>query len=158
MLAGAGLLALSMAIAVFLDSYWMLLALWFAVGMAYSLAQVPSGRLLRRSAHEADRPAIYAAQFALSHACWLVTYPLAGRFGNLAGLSATALVLAGIAGFATAVAMWLWPADDPEEIEHQHRELPPDHPHLKKGERSAQKRHRHAYVIDELHPTWPTSH
>lgn len=46
------------------------------VGLGYSAVLTPSGRLLRRSAHAQDRPALFAAQFALSHACWLVTYPL----------------------------------------------------------------------------------
>lgn len=41
----------------------------------------PTGRLLRRSAEAGDRPALFAAQFVLSHACWLLTYPLAGRLG-----------------------------------------------------------------------------
>lgn len=53
--------------------YAVLLPLWFTLGLGYSLAQTPSGRLLRRSAREEDRPALFAAQFALSHACWLIT-------------------------------------------------------------------------------------
>ena len=40
---------------------------------------------------ELDRPALFAAHFALSHACWLVTYPLAGWLG--AGLGIIALPL-----------------------------------------------------------------
>jgi MFS family permease len=156
MLAGAAILALSMSAAANLESYRFLIVVWLVAGLGYSLAQVPSGRLLRRSAHEGDRPAIFSAQFALSHACWLVTYPLAGRFGSLVGLPATAALLAGIAGLATIIAMRLWPADEPETIEHLHPELSIDHPHLRKGEQLAAKRHRHAYVIDEMHPHWPT--
>lgn len=53
--------------------------------VGYSAMLTPSGRLLRRSAHPEDRPAIFAAQFALSHACWLVAYPLAGLLMTLAG-------------------------------------------------------------------------
>ncbi|WP_292276778.1 hypothetical protein [Marinobacter sp.] len=34
--------------------------------------------LLTQSSREKDRPALFAAQFSLCHACWLVTYPLAG--------------------------------------------------------------------------------
>ena len=59
-----------------------LLPLWFVIGVGSSLAQTPAGRLLRRSSHAEDRPALFAAQFALSHACWLVTYPLAGWLGR----------------------------------------------------------------------------
>jgi hypothetical protein len=42
------------------------------------MAQTPSGRLLRRSSHTENRHALFAAQFSLLHACWLVTYPLVG--------------------------------------------------------------------------------
>src|SRR6266545_3865436 len=91
-----------------------LLAAWVILGIGYSAVMTPSGRLLRRSAHPADRPAVFAAQFALSHACWLLTYPIAGWLGNSTGLSTSAFVLAAItlAGVTTARAMW--PADDPE--------------------------------------------
>lgn len=157
MLAGTILLTLSMLGAAALQDFAWLIVVWFVAGLGYSLAQVPSGRLLRRSTHEGDRPAIFAAQFALSHACWLITYPLAGRFGSLMGLPATALLLAGIAALAAMAAIRLWPSDDPETIEHRHSGLAPDHPHLKMGEHLAAKCHRHAYVIDELHPHWPTS-
>ena len=65
-----------------------------ARGTGYSAVLTPSGRLLRRSAHPEDRPALFAAQFALSHACWLVTYPLSGwlmtRFGPVVALGVLA--------------------------------------------------------------------
>ena len=51
------------------------------LGAGASLIQTPAGRLLRRSCHEVDRPRVFAAQFALSHACWLIAYPLAGWLG-----------------------------------------------------------------------------
>ncbi len=74
-----------------------LLVAWALLGIAYSAVMTPSGRLLRRSAHPADRPAVFAAQFALSHACWLLTYPLAGWLGPTVGLVATVLALAALA-------------------------------------------------------------
>ena len=43
-----------------------LLTAWLLVGLGYSTVLTPSGRLLRRSAHAGDRPALFAAQFALS--------------------------------------------------------------------------------------------
>ena len=55
-----------------------LIALWAVIGFGFSLTQTPIGRIINRSACGADRDAVFAAQFALSHACWLVTYPLAG--------------------------------------------------------------------------------
>ncbi|WP_424186265.1 MFS transporter [Actinokineospora sp. G85] len=54
---------------------------WLVLGMAYSLVLTPVGRLIRRSAEEHELPALFAAQFALSHAGWLLTYPLAGALG-----------------------------------------------------------------------------
>lgn len=58
MLAGTALLAAMTLLASALQNYLMLLALWPVIGAGYSLAQVPSGRLLRRSAQPQDRPAL----------------------------------------------------------------------------------------------------
>ena len=140
MLGGAGLLAAGLlAGSVAALSYAALLPLWFVLGVGYSLAQTPAGRLLRRSALAVDRPALFAAQFALSHACWLLTYPLAGWLGAAAGLPTSFLVLALLAGAALLLASRLWPREDPEVLAHQHEGLT----------------HSHAFVIDEEHPKWP---
>ena len=114
-----------------------LLLIWTVLGLAYSAVMTPSGRLLRRSAQPADRPAVFAAQFALSHACWLLTYPLAGWLGLSAGIVPTSLVLASLTFAGTLIAWRLWPAIDSDVIPHQHPELPSDHPHLR-GEPSTQ--------------------
>ena len=153
MLGGAGLLAAGAFAASALPSYGWLLALWFVLGVGFSAAQTPSGRLLRRSAHAEDRPALFAAQFALSHACWLIAYPLAGRAGAAFGLPETAFTLATIATAAVATAALIWPSSDPDVVEHDHPELPADHPHLA-GSVSG-RRHAHAYVIDDMHTAWP---
>jgi H+ antiporter protein len=158
MLAGAGLLTVGMFIGTAVSSYSVLSPLWLGIGIGYSLAQTPSGRLLRRSAQPEDRPALFAAQFALSHACWLVTYPVAGWLGAKIGLPLTFAVLGGIAAVATAAAAWLWPAHDPEAIEHVHDMLDAHDPHLADAVRvSGGLRHRHAFVIDSHHPEWPRS-
>ena len=132
-----------------------LLCGWALLGLAYSAVQTPSGRLLRRSAHAPDRPALFAAQFALSHACWLATYPLAGWLGSAAGLPATMALLGALALLAALVAARLWPTEDPEVIPHAHPELPPDHPHLRSADGS--NRHAHPFVIDDLHHGWPVA-
>ena len=107
-----------------------LLLTWVVLGVAYSAVMTPAGRLLRRSAHAADRPVVFAAQFALSHACWLLMYPLAGWLGSFAGIAPTSLVLAAL-NFAGVLIAWrLWPAIDSDVIPHQHPELPSEHPHL----------------------------
>lgn len=152
MLCGAAILVCGTALASLLPSFDWLLPLWFVLGVGYSVAQTPSGRLLRRSANPEDRPAVFAAQFALSHACWLVAYPLAGRVGAAIGLPATAWILALIGGVAVSIAARLWPSDDPQVIEHSHDNLPSDHPHLTQ---TRGHRHSHDYVIDDLHLDWP---
>jgi predicted MFS family arabinose efflux permease len=93
---GGALLAFAAIASVPETAKWLwqaLLPTWTILGVAYSAVMTPSGRLLRRSARAADRPALFAAQFALSHACWLLTYPLAGWLGSSAGIGPTLLVL-----------------------------------------------------------------
>jgi H+ antiporter protein len=158
MFAGASLLVCGLALGIFVQSYTLLLPLWFVLGVGYSLAQTPSGRLLRRSSQPEDRPALFAAQFALSHACWLLTYPIAGWLGAKIGLPFTFAALAVIAAVALVAATRLWPADDPDEIEHFHDMLDPDHPHVVGADRVAGgHRHVHAFVIDSHHQEWPRS-
>ncbi len=173
MTAGAALLVLGLAAGIVLPAFGWAMALWFALGVGYSAVQVPSGRLLRRSAGEGDRPAIFAAQFALSHACWLLTYPLAGWLGGAFGLGTAFAVLCAVALLATAVALWLWPAHDPHELEHVHDAFEHEHMHVHDEHhqhehegwegpephahphRHAPVRHRHAFVIDAHHRHWP---
>ncbi|MQW72322.1 MFS transporter [Sinorhizobium medicae] len=156
MLAGAVVLVAGLFVGVFVPRFALLLPLWLAIGVGYSLTQTPSGRLLRRSSSPEDRPALFAAQFALSHACWLITYSLAGWLGATVGLPATFSALGVIAAAAIFIATRLWPADDPEEIEHVHDDLAADHPHLADAERVGDgHRHSHVFVIDSHHPDWP---
>ncbi|KAF0137229.1 MAG: NreB protein [Xanthobacteraceae bacterium] len=153
MLAGAGLLTAATLAAAAVPSYALLLPLWFLIGVGYSTAQTPSGRLLRRSAHPEDRPAVFAAQFALSHACWLIAYPVAGWAGSVLGLSVAAVLLATGAALAVIITRIVWPADDPEVVPHSHADLPPDHPHI--ATHRSDGRHAHAFVIDDVHRSWP---
>ncbi|MEP1206807.1 MAG: MFS transporter [Rhizobiaceae bacterium] len=136
-----------------------LLAVWLVMGLSYATILTPSGRLLKRSAHAEDRPALFAAQFALSHACWLVTYPLAGWLGHSFGMGAAMLVLGGLSALALATAFVVWPKTYERELQHRHDDLAPDHPHLKEhrgGMGAAGRSHRHAFVIDDEHRIWPT--
>lgn len=137
---------------------WLVLyGAWLMLGLSSSTVLTPVGRLLRRSCHEEDRPALFAAQFALSHACWLVTYPLAGWVGASFGMSAAILALAMIAAGSIVLALLVWPSNDPEVISHHHHDLPDGHPHLDGATPTDQgRRHAHPYVIDEHHRSWPT--
>jgi hypothetical protein len=115
----------------------------------------PSGRLLRRSAGDSDRPAIFAAQFALSHACWLIAYPLAGQIGAGFGQNTALAVLAALAAVGTLAAVALWPKGDPQAISHSHSDLPVDHPHHA-AHAATNGEHTHDYVIDDVHTRWPS--
>ncbi|MEX0344232.1 MAG: MFS transporter [Rhizobiaceae bacterium] len=91
-----------------------LLVIWSVAGLGYSAVLTPVGRLLTALSPPEKRPALFAAQFALSHACWLITYPLAGWGGAMTGMVAIASVLAAIAFSGTLICLWLWPAGSDE--------------------------------------------
>jgi len=173
MLSGAALLGASLLAAAFVEGYNAMLALWLLLGAGGSLVQTPAGLLLRRSSHEEDRPGLFAAQFSLSHACWLAAYPLAGWLGVRVGLETTFLVMAGGALAGLVIAAIVWPREAAEVIEHEHPRLDHDHFHLHddhhehghdgpKGAEPHRHPHRHdglhhshAFVIDDHHLVWP---
>lgn len=157
MIVGAGLLVTGLLLGPLVPSWSLLLPLWALLGLGNGLVLTPGGLLLRRSAHAGDRPALFAAHFALSHACWLVAYPVAGRFGASAGMDATFLALAVLGAMGLVTTLTLWPEQDAAEIEHLHNDLPVGHPHLVDASPSVAGglRHRHAFIIDEFHPHWP---
>ncbi|MEU6313568.1 MFS transporter [Streptomyces sp. NPDC047014] len=129
-----------------------LLVAWAAFGAACSMVLTPTGRVVRRSALPEERSRAFAAQFSLSHACWLLTYPLAGWLGATAGLVAAVIALGLIAAGAALAAARLWPAVEPDPAEHVHTGLEPGHPHLAGASRvTGGFRHRHCPVHHEPH-------
>lgn len=137
-------------------SWQVLLVLWAVIGACCSLALTPGARLLRRSAGAADRPALFAADFALSHACWLVCYPLAGWVATTAGTATAFLVLGVVAAAGVTAAVRLWPAHDPEVVAHDHRDLDPHHEHLRDAVPvGGGWSHSHEFRIDDHHTRWP---
>ncbi|QBM75941.1 MFS transporter [Sphingomonas sp. AAP5] len=133
-------------------AYWhVLLAGWLVMGIAYSASVTPSGRLLRRSANADDRPALFAAQFALSHVCWLVCYPLVGQLGARVSMAAAFAAMAVLSAIGVVAALWLWPANDPDVLDHEHGDLAPDDTHHLAH--AAGK--THPYVLYRRHPKWP---
>ena len=161
MMTGAAIMAVSLAAGVGVTQLgspyeWpALLGLWFAMGLGYSMTLTPSGRLLKRSAHPQDRPAVFAAQFSLSHCCWLITYPLAGQLGARFGMSAAFAALAAITAAGLAIAWKVWPANDPDVIVHTHANARDLNAHSTESEPTAATTHSHPYMIDENHPRWP---
>ncbi|WP_278261584.1 MFS transporter [Nocardia sp. AG03] len=165
MLTGSGVLVAGLVAAIALstvsagDWRWAAaLTVWAVIGAGNGLVLTPTGRVLRRSARAEDRPALFAAQFSLSHVAWLITYPITGWLATTAGFTATWVTLAAIAGLGTTAAIRLWPRHDPAEITHVHKLGSVDPAILadaiKVGPRHYQ--HTHTYVIDRDHPRWPT--
>ncbi|HGP3161779.1 TPA: MFS transporter [Pseudomonas aeruginosa] len=151
MLAGGAVLVAGLILGTFVSSYPTLILLWLVLGAGYSLAQTPSGRILRRSSSAQDRPALFAAQFALSHACWLITYPLAGWLGASVSLTASFIGLSLVAAVAWLVSKRIWrPEYEEDVVAHNHDDLPEDHPHVANG-----NAHAHSFVIDDDHRKWP---
>ncbi|MBG6214267.1 MAG: MFS transporter [Cryobacterium sp.] len=112
---GLGALALVVVMPATAMTWSALLVIWFVLGAATALILTPSARLLRRCSDETNRPAVFAVQFSLSHACFALTYPLAGVLGALLGLAPTALVLAVIGVMATAIAARAWTGVSPAQ-------------------------------------------
>ncbi|MGW1252618.1 MFS transporter [Streptomyces sp. NPDC002535] len=108
-----GLLALGLALPPGTWSWPALLALWLVTGAAGSAVLTPGGRVVRGSVRSRDLPAAFAARFSLSHACWLLTYPLAGLLAATAGPAGSAAVLTAVALAGATGAAGLWPREDP---------------------------------------------
>jgi MFS family permease len=117
MLTGAGVIAVSLVVTAALLLIgatavlgWLIFPVaWLALGVGASLINTPSARLLRYATESGARTAVFAAQFSLSHACFFLTYPLAGWLGVWAGQTVAAGVLAVLALTATCVAARMWP-------------------------------------------------
>ncbi|WP_165067691.1 MFS transporter [Marisediminicola senii] len=112
------------------SGWWWLLGLWFILGAGNSTIQTPSARLLRDASTEESRPYVFTAQFSLSHACYIIAYPLAGWVGATAGLGWAALTLTIVAILGSAGAFLSWPRSetgtDPSVTEEQAVEKPTD--------------------------------
>lgn len=133
------------------------LVVWGVTGAGTGMVLTPIGGLLRRSSTESDRPAVFAAQFSLSHGCWLMTYPIAGWVVTAIGFTGGWLTLAAITILATITAGVLWPRHDPKALTHVHHGLDADHTHLTDARATGDEEwsHSHVFTIDDLHRHWP---
>lgn len=116
MLTGAGMIPIAMIAASILSfrietpAGWItLLVLWVVLGAANSTILTPSARVLRDASDEHTRPYVFTAQFSLSHACFIITYPAAGWIGAQVGLGWAAVTLTLIATLGATVAFITWP-------------------------------------------------
>lgn len=156
MLSGAWMMAIVLlSLASFTFTFglnlWSILAAWFLIGFGYSSVQTPAGRLIRKSANSDDRPALFAAQFCLSHCCWLISYPISGWLMTAYGTVTSLLASTVFTTLGIFLALRWWPDQEPENIWHTHENVGLEHPHL-----GGQRSHSHAIIIDDLHPKWPT--
>lgn len=114
MMTGVAVIAIALGVAVAVTAavtasgagWGWLLGTWALLGVGTSLVNTPSSRLLADASTDQNRNLVYTAQFALSHACFLVTYPIAGWLGANSLIWAAA-VLAFVATLATVIAVGL---------------------------------------------------
>ncbi|MDH3512305.1 MAG: MFS transporter [Gammaproteobacteria bacterium] len=175
MLLGGVLMAIGLGMMSSGPAFSAMLPIWFVVGFGWSLVQTPAGRVVNRSASPSDRPAYFSAQFALSHACWLIFYPVAGQLGTRIGIETTALILGVAILVFVIVAAAVWPRIDQETLEHAHEKVTHEHLHAHgehhehahdgaEGDEShshphehPELLHTHQFVIDDHHAIWPDS-
>lgn len=127
-------------------------AVWFCFGVASSWVLTPGSLVIVRSAASADHPAVFAAQFSMSHLGWLFAYPLAGWLGSTLTVQMALAVLALLCIGISVLGALIWPKNDPAERVHTHPELPEDHPHWMDSVSASE--HRHVFHIDDLHRRW----
>ncbi|SLK13853.1 MFS transporter [Arthrobacter sp. P2b] len=118
--------------------WWWLLGLWFVLGAGNSTILTPSSRLLRDASTEETRPYVFTAQFSLSHACYIIAYPLAGWVGAAAGLGWAAVALTILAILGSAGAFLSWPRHSSTEAG---RPVIEEKPVEQPTEQSSQHRH-----------------
>ncbi|TLF75806.1 MFS transporter [Nocardia cyriacigeorgica] len=134
------------------------LAVWALIGAGTAAVLTPTGQVLRRSSRPADRPALFAAQFSLSHVAWLITYPITGWLSTAAGFTLTWVTLAVLAATGLIVALRAWPRHDPAVITHLHEVGTIDPARLTDAVQVSERlyQHTHEFVIDAEHPRWPS--
>lgn len=121
MMTGASVLVLGALSAVTLTATGLLTMtataiVWVVIGNGMALVVTPTGRVLRGAVEANGIPEVFAAQFSLSHLAWLITYPIAGWLGTMAGFTVTWSILAVLAVAGTIAALSLWPRHDVAEI------------------------------------------
>ncbi|MGX1778612.1 hypothetical protein ACWIGW_41350 [Nocardia brasiliensis] len=101
-------------------------------------------------------PALFAAQFSLSHACWLLIYPITGWLATTSGFTLTWTVLAALAALGASATLVYWPRRDNEALLHIHdSDTDPGHLIDARVLPDGGIVHTHPIVIDTEHRYWP---
>lgn len=103
MLVGGLLLGISLLPGFLRPALGLLMALWFLNGAGQAMIGVIGGTFLKEASGNDDRARIYAAHFSLSHAAWLLAYPLAGGLGTQLGVPWTMTTM----GVAVFIVVWI---------------------------------------------------
>lgn len=150
-----------------------MLPVWMLIGLGWSMVQTPAGRIVNRSSTAGDRSAYFSAQFALSHAAWLIAYPVAGQLGAAFGIEQTAIYMGTAILLFAGLAALVWPQVGATRLPHRHD--PVDHGHLHThgphhqhkhggsegpephahGHHHDEIEHAHEFFIDDHHMHWP---
>lgn len=103
---GAPVMISAIALVSWFGSFPVLLISWAFVGAVQSMLGVRGGELLAVNSDAAERPHIFAAHFALSHAGWGLTYPLAGVLTTQIGFAKAGWIFAAVL-LGVALPYWL---------------------------------------------------
>ena len=171
---GAIFLAIGLCLMATEPTFSFALFAWFVTGVGLSLVQTPSGRIVNVSATPSDRSSYFSAQFALSHLCWLITYPLVGQLVLYFGFGFSAAFLACIILTCFIFSILFWPNENETSLTHQHKNLIHTHTHGHDDQHHAHQHngkldldshehehsheeivHKHEFMIDLHHQQWP---
>ena len=117
-LLGGVVLAASLLPSAFTPGLLLFGILWLWNGAGQALIAIPSSTLVASHTRPEERGRAFAAHFAITHACWLVTYPLTGRLSArlgpantflACGLACIAITCAGFAAGRRASAVHVHP-------------------------------------------------
>ncbi len=89
--------------------YVVLLMLWALNGGGQAMIAVASVRQLADHTAADERGRVYAAHFALTHLCWLVTYPAVGLLSRSIGVPRMFSLAGGVALLMTVIAAGIRP-------------------------------------------------
>jgi len=81
LIAGGSILGMVLVPGILVPPLLLFSLLWVGNGAGQALIAIPSSTLLAEHTTTTQRGRAYAAHFALTHACWLLTYPAAGWAG-----------------------------------------------------------------------------
>ena len=84
---GAVLLMLTFLVASTIHTWWYLLIVWFFLGVGTIAIEGLLSVIVNRYADQYNRTALFAANFSLTHACWLLGYAITALLGQAQNLA-----------------------------------------------------------------------